>query len=116
MKFLLDNCVARPVAELLDSLGHEVERIASWTAAPSDQELLEHARSQQQIVITLDKDFGQLAEEQRVPHCGVVRLLAQRPDNQVAICRLLLTNHADELAGNLTAAGMEKIRIRKGTF
>lgn len=115
MKFLLDNCVSRQVAELLSSQGHEVERVANWGYKATDEQVLRHAQDHRQILITLDKDFGRLVELRLMQHCGVIRLLVNRPANQTRVVSRLLTLHEAELGDKLVVAGLSKVRIRKGS-
>ncbi len=61
MRVLLDTCVAVSAKAVLQGEGHEVEHVGNWPNDPGDAAILAHAAERATIVITLDKDFGELA-------------------------------------------------------
>ena len=75
MKVLIDSCVAGSVAAALSAAGHEVESVAEWPLDPGDAAILVRAHDNAQVVLTLDKDFGELAVVRGQPHAGIVRLV-----------------------------------------
>ena len=81
MKVLLDSCVWGGALAELRSLGHDVEAVSGWSADPGDEEILARAHSMDRVLVTLDKDFGELAVVRGRPHAGLVRACrrASRP-------------------------------------
>jgi predicted nuclease of predicted toxin-antitoxin system len=75
VKILLDACVARSAAATLTAGGHTVESVSDWRADPGDAAILEHATTHEQIVVTIDKDFGELAIVRQLRHSGIIRLV-----------------------------------------
>ncbi len=61
MKFLLDTCVWGGASNELQSAGHDVIWTGEWPDDPGDDEILERAYREDRILVTLDKDFGELA-------------------------------------------------------
>ena len=61
MKILLDTCVWGGVAQELRAAGHEVVWTGDWQEDPGDDEILERAHKEGRVLVTLDKDFGELA-------------------------------------------------------
>ncbi|MGB5158171.1 MAG: DUF5615 family PIN-like protein [Desulfobacterales bacterium] len=45
-------------------------------------EILELAHKQNRVLITLDKDFGELAIVRKIPHSGIIRLVNISAKNQ----------------------------------
>jgi predicted nuclease of predicted toxin-antitoxin system len=75
MKFLLDESVETRIAVFLTEQGHEATRIGrDYPPSLSDQEVLALARHEQRILITNDKDFGELVFRGQLPHVGVILL------------------------------------------
>lgn len=74
MKVLLDACISESTIQPLREAGHDVEWVGSWNRDPGDREILEYAFRNRQILITLDKDFGELAIVHGVDHFGIVRI------------------------------------------
>ena len=67
MKFLLDVCTSsRSLRKLLDDLGHDVRLAGDVDPRMPDDALLEMARQDSRVLITEDKDFGELVFVQRV--------------------------------------------------
>ena len=76
MKFLLDVCVAsRVLHSTLVDLGHDVLSAHDGYATASDRTLLSVAYREGYILVTEDKDFGELAFALRQPHPCIVRFV-----------------------------------------
>ena len=70
MKVLLDTCVSGAVRLQLERAGHDVIWAGDWDEDPGDDVILAIARDQQRVLVTLDKDFGELAVVRGASHCG----------------------------------------------
>lgn len=113
MKFLLDVPVGRAVAEWLREQGHDVLEVRTIDPSLSDEAILSHAASQGRIVISLDKDFGELAVRRGAPHCGIVRLPDVRVAERKALLQALIENHSDALErGAIITLTRSRVRIR----
>ena len=53
---------------------------------PGDQDILAQSHRDQRVLITLDKDFGELAIRRGLPHCGIMRLVNVSARQQGAVC------------------------------
>jgi predicted nuclease of predicted toxin-antitoxin system len=60
MKILLDTCVWGGARKTLAAAGHDVEWTGNWPQDPGDDTILAHAYQEGRILVTLDKDFGEL--------------------------------------------------------
>ena len=110
---LLDSCVGGQVREPLARAGHEVEWVADGPEDPGDASILAYARSHRRIVITLDKDFGELAVVKGQSHCGIIRLRGLRLQSMAPLLLDVLQRHGDLLErGALVTITPERIRIR----
>ena len=97
MKFLIDRCAGRRVADWLRGQGHDVAESRERGADPGDQVLLEWAVAEQRILVTIDKDFGQIVFTQQVPHAGLVRLPDVPASTRISLMRTLLEKHRQEI-------------------
>lgn len=80
---------------------------------PGDAEILRRAHEGQRVLVTLDKDFGELAVVRRTPHSGIVRLVGFAAHEQGKVCVFLLQTYLEELAqGALLTATPGRARIR----
>ena len=74
MKFLIDRCAGRLLADWLRNEGHDVVESRELGPDPGDRALLEWAAREARILITIDTDFGELIFLENLPHAGLVRL------------------------------------------
>jgi predicted nuclease of predicted toxin-antitoxin system len=58
VKFLIDRCAGHRLAEWLRAQGHDVVESRERGPDPGDRVLLEWARAEDRILVTMDKDFG----------------------------------------------------------
>lgn len=116
MRILLDTCVWPGVGDVLRAAGHDVESTAAWPLDPGDEEILAYAAVQGRVLVTLDKDFGELAVLRGLPHAGIVRLVDHRTFEQASICETILGRYATELTdGGIVTAEANRVRIRPGS-
>ncbi len=111
MKVLLDTCVFGGAVEDLRRAGHEVTWSGAWERDPGDEELLTFAFREGRVVITLDKDFGELAVVRGTRHCGIVRLVGFRAEEQGTAAHRALEKYARELAAE-SIVTVERTRVR----
>ena len=84
-----------------------------WPADPGDEELLDRALTETRVLVTLDKDFGELAVFHNKPHAGIIRLVGFRSVQQAEVCERVLTTYGKELAvGALITVEPGRVRIR----
>jgi predicted nuclease of predicted toxin-antitoxin system len=113
MKLLLDSCVWGKARHELEAAGHDVVWSGDWKTDPGDEEILALAHAQNRTLVTLDKDFGELAILHGRPHCGILRLVGFSAHQQAAACLHVLLGHETELAsGAIITAEPGRVRIR----
>ncbi|MEH2373786.1 DUF5615 family PIN-like protein [Nostoc sp.] len=117
MKFLGDENLDWQIVERLRFDGHEVLYIVEMEPGIGDDEVLTLANSEGTILLTSDKDFGELVFRLRRIAAGVVliRLFGLSPDDRAEIIANAINQHADELLGAFTVISSKSIRIRKMT-
>ncbi len=115
MKLLLDSCVWGLAVPELEKAGHDVAWAGSWDPDPGDDAILAIAYVEKRILITLDKDFGELAIVQGKAHTGIVRLVGFSARQQGAASIRILERYSQELGGGaLITASPGRVRIRPG--
>jgi predicted nuclease of predicted toxin-antitoxin system len=113
MKILLDTCVWYGVRNELIAAGYDVIWSGDWSEDPGDEQILSTAHSEDRILVTLDKDFGELAIIRGLPHSGILRLVNLSTKQQVAVCLQVLSRYGQELeAGAIITAEITRVRIR----
>jgi predicted nuclease of predicted toxin-antitoxin system len=71
---ILDTCVWSGAVKTLEASGHNVVWAGQWSEDPGDEEILAIAHNEDRILVTLDKDFGEMAIVQRKSHSGSERI------------------------------------------
>lgn len=115
MRFLADENFPRDVIGELRASGHDVTSAKETLRAEADELVLRAAMEQSRIVLTCDKDFGQLAFQSRLPaHCGVVlfRLGGSSPENDNARMIRVLASRTD-WAGHFSVVTDSRLRVRR---
>ncbi|HVA49510.1 MAG TPA: DUF5615 family PIN-like protein [Pirellulales bacterium] len=115
MKFLLDVCVSsRSLQAFLIAQGHDVLSAVAIDPKASDERLMALALQDQRILLTEDKDFGELIFVRGLPHGPVVRLVELTVDEQVRAVAELLEHRAAELIGAvIITVTRARIRVRR---
>ena len=62
MRVLLDTCVWGGAKGGVASGGHDAVWAGDWAEDPGDEEILTRAHADGRVLVTLDKDFGELAQ------------------------------------------------------
>lgn len=84
-----------------------------WKGVPSDDEILARALAEGRIVITLDKDFGELAVVFGQAHSGIIRIVNFPVSKHALITAMAIDLHGEELlAGAIVTAEPGRLRIR----
>ena len=113
MKVLLDTCVWGKASTELRAAGHDVLWAGDWPDDPGDDEILARAHAAQRILVTLDKDFGEMAVVRGRLHSGILRLVSIAARQQASICLHVLALHGTELlSGGIITAEPGRLRIR----
>ena len=114
MKFLLDVCAAsRALHTALTDLGHDVLSAHDLFPRASDETLLALAQEETRILITEDKDFGELVFLRGLPHPGIVRLVEMTQVERADAMRFLIERYADAMQdGAIIVVTRKRVRIR----
>ena len=116
-KRLADECIDRQIVERLRFDGYDVVYIAELDPGISDDVVLEQANERGALLLTADKDFGELVFRLHRIHAGVVllRLAGISPERKAEIVTAAFRNHAEGLLNNfnVVSPGMLRIRTRE---
>lgn len=113
MRFLVDECTGSKVAKFLRGNNHEVFSVFDESRGMTDDEVLTKAVNENWILITNDKDFGEMIFRERRQHHGVVflRLDDERLANKIKVLEKLLENYAEKLPEQFVTVTETKVRI-----
>lgn len=111
MKFLIDNCAGRVLAEWLRGQGHDAVRVRDRRQDPGDPAILRWAVEEDRVLVTMDKNFGTLIYRDRLRHAGVIRLPQCSVTERVEHCARIPERHAAELPGAIVTVRGDVIRL-----
>jgi predicted nuclease of predicted toxin-antitoxin system len=113
MKILLDTNMSFRVRDDLIAAGYDVIWTGDWVVDPGDEEILATAHLENRILITQDKDFGELAIVKGQPHAGIVRLSNLATTQHSNACLEFLNRFESELlTGAIVTIDSRRVRIR----
>ena len=116
MRFLLDVCVAsRSLHTMLTDLGHDVLSARETAPGASDEALLALANQERRVLVTEDKDFGDLVFVRRLDHPCIIRFVNMRSEEKDAAMRELIERHSEAMhQPTLIVVTPRRVRIRYG--
>lgn len=116
MRLVADERVEAPTVSALRAAGHTVLFIAETSPEIEDTEALAIARREGALLITADKDFGELVFRNQTPHCGVLLIRsADDPDENAANAVAAIHQYGPALLDRFSVLASRALRIRGGT-
>lgn len=114
MRFLADENVPRQIVDKLRSAELDVISILEASPGAPDDAVIEMAGKQDRLLVTEDRDFGEMVVRRRLTIAGVILLELVRLSNAAAAARVaeVIVAHADRLPGNLVVIEPGRVRIR----
>jgi predicted nuclease of predicted toxin-antitoxin system len=114
MNILADESVDGPIVARLRQDGHRVESVAEMSPSISDDEVLDRAHRLQAVLMTADKDFGELVFRLHRASCGVVliRLAGLSPTAKARLVSEAMSSHAERMVDSFTVVSTGAVRIR----
>ncbi|QQS45141.1 MAG: DUF5615 family PIN-like protein [Acidobacteriota bacterium] len=115
MNFVADENVEKQIVDRLRQDGHIVLYVAEMQQGISDEEVLKQANSNQAVLITTDKDFGELVFRMGRINSGVIliRLEGLTPENKAALVSSSVQHHDAKLDNSFCVISPGRIRIRQ---
>jgi predicted nuclease of predicted toxin-antitoxin system len=114
LKIVTDECVDYEVTIQLRNAGFEVLAICEISPSVSDKSVLEIAFQNNSLLITEDKDFGELVIRMKLPNCGILLIRMQNESSQMkaesAVNVILKYN--EELLQAFSVLETNRFRIR----
>ncbi|MDA2925689.1 DUF5615 family PIN-like protein [Acidobacteria bacterium AH-259-G07] len=114
MNFLVDESVDQPIVDRLRENGHDVIYIAEMDPGISDQRILVLANEKAALLVTCDKDFGELVFRQGRVSYGVllIRLAGLPASEKAHVTSVAIHEHGRELIQRFSVVTPGMIRIR----
>lgn len=115
MNILADESVEKGVVQRLRRDGHDVNYVAELSPGIMDEEVLALAREDITLLLTADKDFGELIFRQRYVKRGIVlyRLAGLSSPEKAEIISLAIAERGDELLNSFSVITEKAVRVRR---
>ncbi|HEX6533712.1 MAG TPA: DUF5615 family PIN-like protein [Gemmatimonadaceae bacterium] len=115
MRLLADENVPLASVDVLAAAGHDVRSVTRDRAGSSDPNVLDWARAEERILLTFDRDFGELvfrAGAAAPPGVVFFRLVPGWPSEPAEVLLALLREPGVPLAGVFTVVDRDHVRQR----
>lgn len=114
MRFLADENLQSKIVAWLRSQGHDVLYAAESLEEATDAKLLSIAREEERVLITDDKDFGELVFHRRLASAGVVlvRLETPRVSERIERLRQVWSQVESQAKRRFLVITEERVRVR----
>jgi len=115
MNLLADESVDRFIVERLRREGHRVSYVAELGPGMPDEAVLHLANQETALLLTADRDFGEMVFRQRLHTHGVVliRLAGLTPTRKSEMVALAVKEHLTELPSSFAVIMPGIFRIRR---
>jgi predicted nuclease of predicted toxin-antitoxin system len=115
MRFLADESCDFAVVRALRAAGHDVRAVVETHRGANDEDVITLALSEQRVLLTEDKDFGQLVHAASGPMGGVVfiRFPATSRAALPATILDLVAQHGQELVGRFAVVQPGRVRLSR---
>ncbi len=116
MRFLADESCDFAIVRALRAAGHDVKAVAEAALGSADTVVLELAVRERRVLLTEDKDFGQLVFAAAASASGVIfiRYPATARSLLPKIVLDLVNSEREGLPGSFTVVQPSRIRISRG--
>lgn len=114
MKFLVDVGIGKKVENWLKENGFDVLSVRDIDSRAKDSQILRWAVDQQRMIISMDKDFGELVYNSGMHHAGVLilRLEDADGDTKVEVTKKILAEYYDKIESHFCVFQDGRLRIR----
>ena len=114
MKFQCDAHISREMVAMIRGRGHDCLEAGSLPPRMPDEEVLRRAAGEGRVVLTADKDFGELVFVHRVACPGVILLRIALPHEVDRVRRLDAAWPAilSRLPGSFITVTADAVRVR----
>ena len=115
MELLADENLDRRIVAALRQAGYPIFSVYEEHRGISDPEVIELANEQNCVIVTEDKDFGELTYRLEIPNKGIVliRLSGLAIQDKVDTILQVFEQFGGELYGSFTVVKADRVRIRK---
>jgi len=114
-KFLVDVGVGKEVELFLKGQGYDTKNVRTIDPQMPDEEIIRLSSKENRMIITMDKDFGELVYHYGKDHCGVLllRLEDATGSEKQEVVANILAKHSTDIVNRYCVFQNGRLRIRK---
>ncbi|NLE74003.1 MAG: DUF5615 family PIN-like protein [Actinobacteria bacterium] len=114
MRLLADEGVDAQTVVRLRGDGHDLAYVAELAPGITDDAVLDLANAEARLLLTTDKDFGELVFRLRRSPWGVLllRLTGLTPETRAEVVAQAVAAHGEEMTGAFAVVSPGAVRIR----
>ncbi|MDU9050012.1 MAG: DUF5615 family PIN-like protein [Candidatus Electrothrix sp. Rat3] len=115
LSFLVDVGVGKAIEEYLQEEGYDTKAVRDVDPCMEDEEIIRLAHSEKRMVVTMDKDFGELVYHSSMKHCGVLllRLEDAASHEKLQVIQFIMEHYFDRIRNCFCVFKNDKFRIKK---
>jgi predicted nuclease of predicted toxin-antitoxin system len=115
MKFLIDMGVGKKVEEWFKQERYDVKSVRDLNIRSKDADILKLAVSEDRMIITMDKDFGELVYNSGMSHTGVLILRPEdaNGNDKVDIVKRIMAGFSEKIENKFCVFQDGRLRIRE---
>lgn len=115
LHFLADEGFSYSITNLIKSMGYDVKWIGDTFPSIEDEKIFEIALAENRIILTEDKDFGELAIRFKCRNRGIILLRIDARERTLREERVaeLIQRFPEKLLDHFTVINSKKFRFRK---
>lgn len=115
LRFLIDVGVGKIIEKYLQEQGCDTKAVRDIDPSMQDEEIIRIAASENRMVVTMDKDFGELVYHSSMKHCGVLLLRLEDATGlqKLQVIEHIMENYQSQIKNCFCVFQNDKFRIRK---
>jgi predicted nuclease of predicted toxin-antitoxin system len=114
VRWIADECVSPFIVGQLRDSGHDVLYVAEIASGTADSNIVERADQEHRLLLTEDKDFGELVFRwhRAAPGIVLLRILQERHTQKWVRLAAAISTYGEKLLGRYTVVEDDRIRSR----
>jgi predicted nuclease of predicted toxin-antitoxin system len=111
-KIVADESVDFRIVVQLRKIGFQVYAISEEQYSIKDETVLAIAVEQNSLLITEDKDFGELVFRLQFRHCGILLVRIEDPNQKIEVTAKAISSNYSDLKDRFSVLSKSKLRIK----
>jgi predicted nuclease of predicted toxin-antitoxin system len=115
LKFLVDVGVGTKAENYLRQEGYDLKAVRAIDPRLPDEAIIHLAIAENRMIVTMDKDFGELVYRWRHAHAGVLLLRMEEATGQekAEAVAQILEQYSEQIKGRFCVCRKGRLRIRR---